>query len=76
MGEHLPRLNVKFCMGVGGSLDVLSGEVARAPEAFRKVGMEWLYRALSQPRRIPRVLANGFFMLDVMKAALFNTAKT
>ncbi len=43
-----------FCMGVGGSFDVFSGTVKRAPLVFQKTGMEWFYRLSSQPKRIFR----------------------
>ena len=42
--------------GIGGSLDVWSGKVKRAPKIFRVVGLEWLYRICTQPSRIKRVL--------------------
>ena len=42
-------------IGVGGSFDVWSGEVERAPEIFRKTGFEWLYRTIKQPERIKRI---------------------
>jgi len=45
-----------FYMGVGGSFDVLSGNVQRAPEAWVKYNVEWLYRLLSDPKRIGRQL--------------------
>lgn len=40
-----------FYMGLGGSLDVLTGNVTRAPEIYRKCGVEFLYRLLKEPRR-------------------------
>ena len=42
-------------IGVGGSFDVWSGEVERAPEFFRIMGCEWLYRTIKQPERIKRI---------------------
>lgn len=48
------RLGAKIVMGVGGSFDVMSGELKRAPKIFQKIGMEWLYRLLRQPKRIWR----------------------
>ena len=39
-------------MGVGGTYDVFTENVKRAPAAFRAVNLEWLYRLLSQPTRI------------------------
>lgn len=43
-------------MGVGGSYDAFIGNVKRAPEAWRKLGLEWLYRILQQPSRLGRQL--------------------
>lgn len=42
-------------IGVGGSFDVWSGEVERAPEIFQKLGLEWLYRTVKEPQRFKRV---------------------
>ena len=43
-------------IGVGGFLDVLAGDVPRAPTAWRRLGLEWLYRLLREPRRIKRMI--------------------
>lgn len=42
-------------IGVGGSFDVWAGEVERAPEFFRIMGCEWIYRTYKQPERIKRI---------------------
>ncbi len=42
-------------IGVGGLLDVFAGDVPRAPETWRRAGLEWLYRALRQPSRVRRI---------------------
>jgi UDP-N-acetyl-D-mannosaminouronate:lipid I N-acetyl-D-mannosaminouronosyltransferase len=51
----IERLQVQcpacFYMGVGGSLDVLTGKVRRAPEIYRQFGLEFLYRIQKEPRR-------------------------
>lgn len=47
--------NVNFFLGVGGSVDVISGNVSRAPYFIRKANLEWLYRIASQPWRIPHI---------------------
>ena len=44
-------------MGVGGSFDVLSGTVKRAPEFWQNHHIEWLYRLLKEPTRFKRMLA-------------------
>jgi N-acetylglucosaminyldiphosphoundecaprenol N-acetyl-beta-D-mannosaminyltransferase len=46
------RTGAKVVHGVGGSFDVLAGLVRRAPRAWQRAGMEWLYRALQEPRRL------------------------
>jgi UDP-N-acetyl-D-mannosaminouronate:lipid I N-acetyl-D-mannosaminouronosyltransferase len=43
-------------MGVGGTYDVFTGHVKRAPKLWQKLGLEWLYRLLSQPSRLTRQL--------------------
>ncbi len=43
-------------MGVGGTYDVFTGHVKRAPKVWQNLGLEWLYRLLSQPSRIRRQL--------------------
>jgi N-acetylglucosaminyldiphosphoundecaprenol N-acetyl-beta-D-mannosaminyltransferase len=42
-------------MGVGGALDMLSGVLPRAPHAWQKVGLEWMWRFLHEPRRYKRM---------------------
>jgi N-acetylglucosaminyldiphosphoundecaprenol N-acetyl-beta-D-mannosaminyltransferase len=44
-------LGVPVALGVGGSFDVIAGRIARAPEWMRRAGLEWLYRAVREPRR-------------------------
>jgi exopolysaccharide biosynthesis WecB/TagA/CpsF family protein len=46
------QLGVKFAMGVGGTFDVVAGKVRRAPEWMQKLGLEWLYRVIQEPRRM------------------------
>jgi N-acetylglucosaminyldiphosphoundecaprenol N-acetyl-beta-D-mannosaminyltransferase len=54
LGEHGPRLGAPFVMGVGGSIDVVAGVTRRAPGAWQRMGLEWLYRLLQEPRRMFR----------------------
>ena len=46
------RLNTIVTHGVGGSFDVLAGEVQRAPRVWQALGLEWLYRVKQEPRRL------------------------
>lgn len=54
-------------VGVGGSIDVWGGAVKRAPQAFVRLNLEWLYRLASQPSRWRRQLALPRFMWNVLK---------
>lgn len=58
--------NVLVFQGVGGSFDVFSGMVKRAPAFFRKFGLEWLYRLGSNPSRIKRQLNLPIFLWRVL----------
>ena len=56
INEFLPKLpSVKIAMGVGGSLDYISGHVSRAPLFFRQIGLEWVYRLAREPKRFGRI---------------------
>lgn len=67
MDEYLPELDVRVCQGVGGTFDVISGEVRRAPLIFRKMHLEWLYRLLVQPGRLFRQTALPKFAWQVVR---------
>ncbi len=47
-------MQVPFVMGVGGTFDVVAGRVRRAPRWMQRVGLEWLFRLLQEPRRMWR----------------------
>lgn len=66
LAEHLKETGCGAGIGVGGSFDVLSGNVERAPERWRKLGLEWLYRLLKEPHRWRRQLALPHFVLLVL----------
>jgi N-acetylglucosaminyldiphosphoundecaprenol N-acetyl-beta-D-mannosaminyltransferase len=60
--RHLEDLAVPVAIGVGGSLDVISGRVKRAPAWVQKAGLEWLYRTAQHPARLPRLAAVARFV--------------
>lgn len=65
--ENMPKLpNVKVFQGVGGSFDVYSGKVKRAPAFYRKFGLEWLYRLMKEPKRLKRQMALPQFLLKIL----------
>ncbi|HHX95703.1 MAG TPA: WecB/TagA/CpsF family glycosyltransferase [Clostridia bacterium] len=66
ISRNLKRLPVKLAMGVGGTFDVLAGNVKRAPEWAQKWGVEWLYRFVKQPSRAKRMLNLPKFMWLVL----------
>lgn len=67
MYANAPRLRVGLMVGGGGSLDVFSGNTARAPLGWQKAGLEWLYRLLKEPRRIGRMMKLPLFLLRVLR---------
>ena len=55
-------------IGVGGSFDVWSGVVKRAPELYQKLGLEWLYRTVIDPKRFKRIFPTlPLFVLKVLR---------
>jgi len=64
--EQLGSLPSCVAVGVGGSIDVWSGTLQRAPVVFRKLNLEWLYRLLRQPRRWKRQLVLPKFAFTVL----------
>jgi N-acetylglucosaminyldiphosphoundecaprenol N-acetyl-beta-D-mannosaminyltransferase len=61
-----------FAVGVGGTFDVLAGERARAPRFVQRVGLEWAFRLLQEPRRLGRryLVGNGKFLALVAREFL------
>jgi len=53
--NSLKNGKIKLAMGVGGSFDYLTGKIKRAPKWMRKIGLEWLWRLILQPKRIKRI---------------------
>ena len=51
--QKIPSVNL--AVGNGGSFDFLTGKTIRAPRIFRKIGLEWLWRVIKQPKRIKRI---------------------
>lgn len=48
--------SVRIAMGVGGTFDILAGNMRRSPFLLQKLGLEWLWRLLLQPRRLGRIV--------------------
>lgn len=67
MAERAGKISCGLMAGLGGSLDVLAGNVRRAPETWRKLGLEWLYRVIKEPKRITRLAKLPLFVLEAAK---------
>jgi len=67
IAAHLEELGVPVVMGVGGSFDVLSGRLKRAPAWIRRLGIEWSYRLLQEPWRWRRILQLPVFAWKVWR---------
>jgi N-acetylglucosaminyldiphosphoundecaprenol N-acetyl-beta-D-mannosaminyltransferase len=72
LGRHGRDLGVPFVMGVGGAIDIVAGITRRAPALWQRLGLEWLFRLLQEPRRMARryLTTNVLFLLAVARARL------
>ena len=76
LGEHGPNLGASFVMGVGGAIDVIAGVTRRAPVVWQRLGLEWLFRLLQEPRRMFRryAVTNARFLGLVGRALVARTS--
>ena len=65
LAKYKDELNVPVSIGVGGTFDVMAGVMKRAPKWMQKAKLEWLFRALLQPKRAGRLVALPKFVLKV-----------
>lgn len=71
IGRHRREINASFCMGVGGSLDIASGNSRRAPKVFRMTGTEFLFRFVMEPRkRLSHQKILLYFLLRIIRRRL------
>jgi len=63
--RHKKELNCKVVIGIGGSFDVWSGTLKRAPQFYLDHNIEWLYRLKQEPKRITRIAKLPVFLLKV-----------
>jgi N-acetylglucosaminyldiphosphoundecaprenol N-acetyl-beta-D-mannosaminyltransferase len=63
------QFGVQFAMGVGGTFDVVAGKVRRAPEWMQRLGLEWLFRVIQEPRRMWRryLVTNSRFAFMLLR---------
>ncbi|MGB9613548.1 MAG: WecB/TagA/CpsF family glycosyltransferase, partial [Candidatus Margulisiibacteriota bacterium] len=72
--RYLPELKI-VGMGIGGSLDVISGNKKRAPKWIQSLSLEWLYRLFTEPSRWKRQLALPKFLWLVFRDRLWYNEK-
>lgn len=75
LGRFGASLGVPVLHGVGGSFDVLAGITRRAPLAWQRLGLEWAYRLLQEPRRMWRryLVTNSSFIVLTLREMLSPT---
>lgn len=73
INKFYERIENGVCVGVGGSLDVLSGHVKRAPKFFIKCNLEWLYRVATEPKRLKRFVNGNIKFLVLFIPELIRT---
>jgi len=65
--KHFGSLSAKIVINAGATVDYLSGKNTRAPKMLRRIGLEWAWRMVTQPKRVKRILfAFPYFPLKVM----------
>ena len=67
IAKEIDKMDKGIFIGIGGSFDVMAGEVKRAPLFWQNLNLEWLYRLVMQPTRFKRMLALPKFVLTVLK---------
>ncbi len=70
LNKYLSALNVPVAIGIGGSMDVISGYKKRAPKVIQKLYIEWLYRLITEPWRWRRQLALPKFLWLIFRGVV------
>ena len=55
ISEHYGQIPAKLIIGLGGTFDYIAGRKKAPPRFVRRAGLEWLYRLITQPRRLVRI---------------------
>ncbi len=65
---HSEKIGVPVSIGVGGTFDVLSGTVKRAPVLFQRLHLEWLWRVLKNPKKLNKVMLLPRFVRHILSS--------
>lgn len=71
ISRNLHRVRARILIGVGGTFDVISGKVKRAPESWRRRNLEWLYRCLTSPKKFLNIFKLAFYLLLMLYFRIF-----
>lgn len=74
MAQNGAATGARLLVGLGGSLDVFAGVVARAPDIWVRLGLEWLYRLIKEPWRFKRMCRLPLFLFWAIGAKLSGKA--
>jgi len=58
-------------IGVGGAIDIISGDIKKAPAFFMDRGLDWFYRIITKPWRLGRIIRVKFFFFRVILKRVF-----
>ena len=70
MAKHAAKLDAGLMAGLGGTIDVFSGQVKRAPLIWQKLNLEWLYRCFEEPKRFRKVKRIPQFIIKAWRKRL------
>jgi N-acetylglucosaminyldiphosphoundecaprenol N-acetyl-beta-D-mannosaminyltransferase len=72
--EHLNELNIPLSIQLGASFDFVAGNIIRSPKWMQRLSLEWLYRAMKDPRRLaPRYWSNIVFLLRAVRKEMIDS---
>ena len=66
IAQNKEKLKVDIATGQGGTFDYEAGKVRRAPKMFQKMGIEWLWRLIKEPKRIVRMMALPKYLITII----------
>ena len=76
IARNLPKIPVRVAMGVGGAFDFIAGKKKRAPKILRRLGLEWFWRLVQEPQRLPRIFnATVKFPLLILRQKILGLVK-
>ncbi len=70
MAKHAAKLDAGLMAGLGGTIDVFSGQVKRAPLKWQKLKLEWLYRCFEEPKRFRKIKRIPQFIIKAWRKRL------